>query len=190
MAKQQKSPAPEVAREIQGEFKLDEPVELSTGVRAIIRAVPNTLIDNVSARIEDPLPPKQFIESKGKEEVNYLDPTFLREVENTNKRRGRAVTEALIMFGVELVDGVPDPEEWMPRLQHLVKRGLLDLSDWDLEDEFDLEYVYKAFVAVAQKDVERIMVACGLLEETVAAAMDSFQRPETRLEDSEVPAAQ
>jgi len=175
-----KSPAPEVARERALAVNPDEVVTLSTGVRARIVPVPSSLLDAVSARIKEPIPPMQFVESKNRDEPNPLAPDYIKAIADANRQRGLATIEALLMFGILLEEGVPPDAEWRPKLDYMVRRGHLDLSAYDLSDPFDREYVYKAYVAVAQPDVNRLMIACGLLQEEVRAAVRSFPGAEVR----------
>jgi hypothetical protein len=174
MSDNKKSPAPDVARSRAQEFTPDEVVMLSTGYRARVKPVPASLLDAVTARVVEPSPPMQFVESKGRDEPNPFAPEYLKGLEAANRERGLATIAALLMFGIDLVDGLPPLEEWLPRLNYMVRRGMLDLSKYDLQDEYDREYVFKAYVAVAQPDINRLMIACGLLQEEVRAAVKGF----------------
>jgi hypothetical protein len=153
----------------------DKVITLSTGIRARISPVPPALVDKIAAQYPDPEPPTVYIKSKDRHEVNELDPDYLKELRKAEDDRGTAATEAMIMFGIELVDGVPDPSEWLPKLEWLVKRGSLDLSEYDLDDESDLEFVYKAFVACGGVDIMKISLLSGLTDQEVVTSMAGFQ---------------
>jgi hypothetical protein len=155
-------------------------ITLSTGVRARIRPVSATLLDEVSQMVPAPEVPKQFIESKGREELNPLDPAYQQAVKDADRQRGLKTTEALIMFGIELVDGMPPEAEWLPKLAYMQKRGLLDLTRFDLDDLLEVELVYKLYVAVSGADLMYVSMASGLTEKEVAEAMTSFQRKTPR----------
>lgn len=174
MGDKRKSVVPAIAREQREAFTANSVVTLSTGVRARILPVPSTLLDKVTVRIPEPAIPTQYIESKGREEPNPFDPAYTAALSDTYKARARAMSEAFIMFGIELLDGVPPDEEWMPKLLYAQRRGLVDFTEYDLTDPDEREYVYKAFVAVSNKDVQKVMVACGLLDEQVSAATQNF----------------
>ena len=150
-------------------------VTLSTGIRARIRPVSAKLLDEVQQMVPQPPVPKQFIEEKGREEENPLHPAYLRAVEEANHERGMRTTEALLMFGVELVEPIPPEEEWLPRLTYMVKRGNLTLDEWDLGDPLDLELLYKSYIAVATPDLMLVSMASGLTEAEVAKAEESFR---------------
>jgi hypothetical protein len=155
-------------------------ITLSTGVRARIRPVSATLLDEVSQMVPAPEVPRQFIEAKGREESNPLDPIYQQAVKDADRQRGLKTTEALIMFGIELVDGMPPEEEWLPKLIYMQKRGLLDLTKFDLDDPMEVELVYKLYVAVSGADLMYVSMASGLTEKEVAEAMTSFQRKTPR----------
>jgi hypothetical protein len=159
-------------------------VTLSTGVRARIRPVSATMLDEISSSVPEPPVPKQFIDSKQREEYNPLDPAYQLEVKRTQHLRGMKTTEALIMFGIELVDPLPDKETWLPKLRYLEKRGALDLSRFDLDDPFELELVFKLYMAVAAPDLMYVSMASGLTEKEVAEAMTSFPGEKARRPDS------
>ena len=162
----------------------DSIILLSTGIRAKIKPVPASLLDKVAGHIPDPKPPKQLIEDKGREEINPFDPEYLRLKDEALTERGRATTEAMVMFGIELVDEIPPNEEWLPPLRFLEKRGRLDLKEWNIEDEIERELLYKLFVAVANVDIMLVSAASGVSQEEVEQAMRGFLGSETQPADS------
>lgn len=166
----------------------DSVVYLSTGIRARIKPVPASLLDKVSSHILDPEPPKQVVDDKGREEVNPFHPEYLRLKDEALTERGRATTEAMVMFGIELVDPIPPNEEWLPPLRFLEKRGRLDLKEWNIEDEVERELLYKLFVAVANVDIMLVSQASGVSPEEVEQAMRGFLGSETQPADSTGPA--
>lgn len=158
---------------------------LSTGVRAVLKPVPAYMVDAMLGEIKEPRPPKQFIESKGREEENPFDPDYLDAIEEANHRRGLITLKAMMMFGVDLVDGIPDLDEWLPRLQWMAKNSNLDLSDYDLDDPLDLEFLYKSHIAVGNVDIMKITILSGMTNEEVVEAMRGFQSSQERDADRE-----
>ena len=75
---------------------------------------------------------------------------------------------------MELVDPLPEGDGWLKRLKLLERRGGLDLSGYDLDDEIDREFLYKKFVAVGSEDLAEIGKLSGISREAVRAAEDSF----------------
>src|SRR5512144_292538 len=110
-------PAAEVARE-----RADQVRTLSTGYRAIVRPVSASLIDDVTSRVEYPSVPEFFNEEKGRPEPNPMDPEYVRQVAAANRQRGVAAVDAIIMFGVELIDPIPVIAPDTPPSKNWVKK--------------------------------------------------------------------
>lgn len=155
-----------------------EIVTLSTGVRVKVKPVTATLIDQVQARIQDPEPPMFYIEEKGTSEPNYSDPRYIRALERSNTDRVVAAMDALSLFGVELVDGLPENDDWIKKLRLMEKIGALDLSDLDLNEPIDAEFAYKRYIAISAEDIAMISGVSGLSEGDVAAAEAIFRDKE------------
>ena len=166
--------AVEVAKEQLKEEVVEEVITLSTGVRAIFIPVAASLIQQVQAKIKDPDVPMETVEGKGDRKYpNPGNPEYIRKVEEADSERALAAVDAMIMFGVELVDPIPD-NGWDTKLKYLEKRGLLDLSEFDLQDEMDREFLFKRLIAVASADLIKISIKAGVNAEEVAAAAASF----------------
>jgi hypothetical protein len=149
-------------------------VILSTGVRARIKTVAASLIDTVNSKIPEPEVPMEFNKDKERDEPNPLSPAYLKEMRKYTKMRGEAAIETMIMFGIELIDPIPDMNLWMPKLKFLEKRGHLDLSQYDLSDPIELEYLYKANIAVGKQDFSLIMSKAGIPTEALRQAEATF----------------
>jgi hypothetical protein len=160
-------------------------VTLSTGVRARIKTVAASLIDKVTSRIPEPVVPMEpNLDKEGRLEPNPLSPVYEAAVKAYNKARGEAATEALVMFGIELIDPIPDTKEWMDKLQFLAKHNRLDLTEFDLENKVDIEYLYKSMIAVGADDLKLIMSSASIPAEAKAEAEKSFPGDEGRSTDS------
>jgi len=175
---EEKSPALEVAKE--QEDKQDGSTVLSTGVRARLIPVAANLISKVASRVKDPPVPMDFIEEKQREEPNPDNPEYLRQLAEATTRRGTVSLETMVMFGVDLIDGLPEDDAWLKRLQFLERRGDIDLSEYDLEDPMELEFVYKLYIAVGSTDIIAIAKMSGISPEEVEQAAESFQGSEAR----------
>jgi hypothetical protein len=81
----------------------------------------------------------------------------------------------MIQFGIELADGVPPDDEWLPKIRWMEKHSNLDLSEYDLDDELDKEFVYKALFAVSGIDLMMVTMKSGMADEEVSVAMDGFR---------------
>lgn len=155
-------------------------IKLSTGYRARLHPVASSLIADVTAQLDEPQIPVFMNEDKGREEPNPNDPAYIKAMAEYQRKQGQAGLDAMVMFGVELVDGVPPKEEWLPKLQFMERRKSLDLSDYDLDNEMDLEYIFKKYIAVGNADYERITELSGVSEADIDEAVRKFQGDEAR----------
>ena len=162
------------AIDVANKTKKDRVVTLSTGVRAILTPVASTLIQDVMSEVPDPPVPMWMNPEKEREEENPLDPEYIRAMREAEKKRSDAALDAVILFGVELPDGIPEDNRWLKNLQYLQKRGRIDLSAFDLEDEFEREFVYKRYVAVAGEDFNTIAELSGVPGSERARARNTF----------------
>ena len=167
-----KSPAPGVART---RNVSDVIVYLSDGNKARVLPVPAALIDEVSNRIPEPPVPMWHNQDAGRDEPNPDDPAYLAALRDMNRKRGIAAIDAMVMFGVELVDGLPQDEAWLKKLRMLERLGRLDLSAYNIEDLFDKEFLYKRYVAVDNIVLGKISEISGITPADVEAAELPFQ---------------
>lgn len=170
-----KDKAKEIAQAEAGPELPEGVVILSTGVRVKLHPVASNLVDDLKLAVEDPPVPMVYIESKGREEENPNDPQYLLDLERANAKRGEAIIEAVYLFGIELVDGLPEDTDWLKRLCLLEKRGHLSLDGFDLDDDFDLEFLYKKYYAVAREDLNLVVMLCRLPVQEVVRASRRFQ---------------
>lgn len=134
----------------------DDGVIKKNGLRIRIESVPVNLLDDVTSRIKDPRPPMVMIESKGREEPNESDPQYLEDLQEAENTRNRAVMDAMVLFGIELLDGLPEDGNWIKKLKYMERLERLDLSNYDLDDELDKEFLYKRYI-IADADVIRLI---------------------------------
>jgi hypothetical protein len=157
-----------------------EPIQLSSGYWVRIRPVSAHLIDGAQAMIETPEPPMVFIEEKGREEQNPSDPAYLRALERVDIDRSLAATDAMILFGVELVteDGdkyeLPPDSEWLDKLNLLARKGIISLSEYDLDDPLDKEFAFKKLVVISSVDLPVVAMANGVQGIDIENALDTF----------------
>ena len=165
----EKHPVVEVAHIVnEGSGDSDGVITLSTGARAKIHSVSASLVDQVSARVKDPEVPMWFNEKKDREEPNPSDPNYLRALDDVSRERGLAAMDALIMFGVELVDPMPEDDLWIRKL------ALVGIKI-DPEDELEKEFMYKKYIAVGAEDVTLVTDKSGMSAEAVAEADRTFR---------------
>lgn len=160
-------PAVDVAKEQAILGAGDNVRTLATGVRARLRPVAASLIDEVTIRVPDPVVPMWHNEEKDRDEPNPTDPAYLKDLETMARQRGLAGLDAMIMFGVELVEAIPD-DGWERRLKFL---GI----EFDAQDDFEREFYYKKYVAISNEDVALIGALSGVNQEAVNQAVRSFR---------------
>lgn len=167
-----------VAVQVAKERSTDEQEEirvLSTGYRIKMNAVSASLIDEVQAKVKDPKIPTFFNEEKGREEENPSDPEYLDALKESERKRMNAVLDTLVLFGVDLIDGIPEDNTWTNKLKFMERRCQLDLSEFDLDDPFDKEFVFKKYIAVGANDLIEIGKKAGLRGKQIADAAKTFQ---------------
>ena len=171
-----KSGAVIVAKKLAARSGVNAPFALSTGVEARFTPVSISIITEAQSAIPDPPVPIWHNESKGTDEPNPNHPDYLKALERIDSERNLAAIDAMVMFGVELVNGVPEDGKWLKTLKLRQKMGLsnVDLSIFDLEDEIELEFLYKKYFAVAAADIAGLMKMSGVKEEDIEEAMKSF----------------
>jgi hypothetical protein len=81
------------------------------------------------------------------------------------------------MFGIDLPDGVPPTEKWLPKLEFLEKRGQVDLSSYDLSDPLELEFVFKKYVIANIALINYIQNMSSVTPEDIGEAGRPFRRP-------------
>ncbi len=160
------NPAVEVAKERRADDEAGV-VTLSTGVRARLRPVSASLIDEVRARVPVPKVPLWHNPDTDRDEENPNDPAYTRALEEHGRKRGQVTIDAMVMFGCELVDPVPDVSKWAPKLRCL---GI----EVDEHDEVGVEFAYKKYIAVAPPDLDAIGEKARLSKAAVEGAAAGF----------------
>lgn len=150
-------------------------VLLTDGNRALLKPVSVALIEEVTNSIKPPEIPKWYNKDYERDEPNPNDPEYLRALGDYERAQGVATMDALVMFGVELIDGLPEDESWFKKLSWLAKRGSVDLSSYDLDDQIDREFVYKRYVAVGADLYNKLAGLSGVTKEEVEKAEATFQ---------------
>jgi hypothetical protein len=104
----------------------------------------------------------------------------LRALERVDIDRSLAATDAMILFGVELVteDGdkyeLPPDSEWLDKLNLLARKGIISLSEYDLDDPLDKEFAFKKLVVISSVDLPVVAMANGVQGIDIENALDTF----------------
>ena len=145
-----------------------------------VKPIPAAIITDVTNRIPDPPIPMWYNKEMERNEANPNDPEYARSKSEVERKRGEAMIDATILFGIELVNGIPPKEEWLPRLQFMVKRGQLDLSTYDLDDPLEIEYVFKRYVIGNIALITHIQQLSSVMPEDIGKAAAPFRRKKAR----------
>lgn len=149
---------------IKREIESGNIVTLSTGVRAILRPVAPYLLDAVARRFKNPEPPMVDL-GDGRTEPNPGDPQYLMACEVTSAKQAEAVMEAFYIFGVELVDPIPEGFE-----KKLTRMGI----EFNADDPDERELAYKKYIAMGGEDIKKVQALAGLSREGVREAEKTF----------------
>lgn len=160
-----------VAKEENEQGQPDNIRTLTTGVRVRIKTIAPGLISRAQMAIEYPKVPQFHNADKDRWEDNPNHPDYIAGINRVNEERGMAALDAMCMFGLELVDDVPDGNEWIRRLKFVLPK-----LEFDENDPLEREYYYKTLVAVGVQDFTMLAKAMGVSEEALAQAEQSFQR--------------
>jgi len=180
-----KPAAVQVAREHQDEEKSARIVE-RLGVRARLVPVPEGILEDAERKIADP-PVPIFKDESGIEMENPSDPAYIRATDEANAQRGIAAIEAMCLFGVQLLDGLPEDDTWRKKLAFYEKRGHIDLSWVDWKDELEVEFVFIRYAFVIMADINYIGRASRMTAEELARAEASFRGETPRGTDTPRP---
>jgi len=145
-------------------------ITASTGVRIRVKAVATMLLSSVAQKISMPEIPVWHNENKGRDEPNPNDPRYLAAVQQTEELRGLATIDAMVMFGVELVDPLPEDDRWIRQLR------MIGQDVPDKMDELTREFYYKRYIACGTAEIALLSSLTGASEKLVTEAVRNFQR--------------
>jgi hypothetical protein len=150
------------------------------GYLFIPKAIPVAIISDVTNRIPEPIIPVWHNPEYDRDEQNPNDPAYIRAKEEVDRKRGEAMIDATVMFGIELPEGVPPTEKWLPKLKFMEKRGQIDLASYDLGDQLELEFVFKRYVIANIALINYIQNMSSVTPEDIGRAGRPFRRPTKR----------
>jgi len=177
----QPSPAVKTAKSMQTRNGNETIIELAVGGRARLYPVSASLIDEVTSHVKDPEIPMWNNPDRptdkhpeGRPEPNPNDPVYLDRLEDARRMRGIAAMDAMVMFGTDLIDGMPEDDSWIRKLKFMEKHDRLSLDGYDLDDPVDQEFLYKRYVAIDGNIIIKISEISGISGEELTRAENSF----------------
>jgi hypothetical protein len=161
------NPAVETAKQQEG-GPGDGITTLTTGVRVRLKSVSSSLVAEVMGRVQDPEVPIFHDEEKDRDLPNPNDPRYLRALDDAETKRQQAIVDAMLVFGVELVDALPENKDWIEELAFL---GI----EVDKSSKLTTEFAYKKYVAVGAPDLSLVLsTSSPVSAQEVADALSSF----------------
>lgn len=128
-------PETKVAQAVEEANRLDNLVELSTGVVLRARKANPTTLVKVMANFPRPKPPVQFMPIMGREMENPDDPDYIDRVKAWKTESSTAILNALILLGTSLETkpkGMPGPDdqEWLGEYSVLGLQTNFENKSW------------------------------------------------------------
>lgn len=172
------NPAIDTAKEKRAAPNPGDVITLDNGVRVKVHAVPAALIDDVTRNIPTPQVPMWHNAEMERDEPNPNDPAYLQALQDADRERATAMIDACVIFGIELLDGVPEGDEWMKNLRFLEKRGQINLKGYDLKDPLEREFVYKRFVVAPIWLIMKVQELSSITPQEIDAQKAIFRSDE------------
>lgn len=170
-----KTPAVDLAKKMLAE---EENIVEILAYKINVRLVPVTssMIDDMMSAIPEPEIPIFHNTTQERDEPNPTDPTYVKALSEYEKARGAAAMDGMVMFGIELIDGMPTDMHWLDKLKMMEKRKKLSLADYDLDDPVDLEYLFKRYVIATNDLISAIGELSGVTSNELKKQERSFRR--------------
>jgi len=144
-----------------------------SGIRVRIRPVAAFLIAEVQQQIEDPEMRTFKHPETGQMLENPDHPEYQTEMREVQQARLDAATDALLMFGVQLLDGLPDDDEWLEEVHYILSRSGTEIN-LDTDNKKEKELLYKKYVVADASLITRVSQISGVTQESVDTAKDTF----------------
>jgi len=180
-----KSPAVKAAQKQNQDADMER--VLKSGARIRICRVSQLLIDEAVNEVKEPNVPTYFDEDRQITLPNPDSAQYKKDIAEYERAQFRATFDAALLWGIELVDGVPEDDTWIKKLRFFAKRNKqVDIDQYDLDDELEREFAYKKFIAVDADELTEFMELMfqGVTEEDKEKARNLFPGDETRESDS------
>lgn len=135
------------------------------------------VIREAQVRIPDPVAPTFVHPTSGEERENLSHPEYIKELAAVKELRVKAAMNAMLLFGLELIDPIPDDNDWLDKLLYL---QLINQAEFDEatseEGKFLRELFYKNFIVSDLIVLKKLQGLSGITEEMIAQARKTFQR--------------
>ncbi|TRO54467.1 hypothetical protein E2P63_01185 [Candidatus Bathyarchaeota archaeon] len=163
-----------IAASVEEEMQQNEIITLPNGIRVRFHSVAPDLLRKVQEKVKDPqVPLAPLPDDPERFDENPFDPEYLEAKDLASQKRNDSIMQAMVLRGVELIDGMPEDESW---LEDLIFLELIDENDVKNASNKLKEIWYKRYVALDMTGFDLLQKKIGLNQEMVAQARKSFQR--------------
>lgn len=145
----------------------DGTYDAGSGVSLRFKPVSAGLIAELQTRIKDPAVPITELED-GREVPNPNDRAYQAEIRENDDKRNQVVFDAFLMFGVEIVGGLPEDDKWIRELEFL---GI----EVDTSSDISKEFAYKKHILGSSALIFKVAELSGVSSAQIQAAKDTFQ---------------
>jgi len=146
-----------------------------SGYRVKLVPVAANVLREAMSRIPDALTRVFTNPTDGKEYENPAHPEYIAEVKLVEEERTKASMNAMVLFGMELLDDIPEDNEWLEKC-----RFAKLISDDEYKEaisadgKYMREMLFKNFIVSDFKVINQIASMSGVTKEMIALARDSF----------------
>ena len=152
----------------------DDIVVLASGIRVRYRPVGANAIREFQANIPDAVPPTFTDPATGKEQPNPASPSYMANQKLVDEERTSAAMNALMLGGIELVDGMPDRDEALLDRWEFLKLISEEEAIFAKKNDTAYELYYKKYVVADANVITQLGQLAGVTQEMIAEARDSF----------------
>jgi hypothetical protein len=163
-----KSPAVTAAKKKESIVDADNIYTSKGGIRVRIHTINQLLIEEAVNELQEPKVPVIIDEDKGYTIENPDSPQYKRDMEAFERKQYMATLDAALLWGIELLDPIPDDDTWIKKLRFFSKRNpQVNIDQYDMDEPIEREFVYKKFVAINTDELVNLMdmIVEGVSEE-------------------------
>lgn len=147
-----------------------------SGYRVKLVPVAANVLREAQSRIPDAITRTFTNPTDGKEYENPAHPEYIAEVKVVEEQRTKASMNAMILFGMELLDDIPEDNEWLEKCQFA---KLISDDEYkeaiSADGKYMREMLFKNFVVSDFTVINQIASMSGVTKEMIAEARGSFQ---------------
>lgn len=165
----------------------DGNIHLSSGVVLRAKKVPPLILSKIDEKYPEPTMPTVRDEDRGRNIPNPEDPSYLRAIDDNNRKKGTAIIDVLAGLGTEIVS-VPEDfpkhtdTEWA---DNLIVFGISDVPEKGVGRYLAwLRYVVIQTPEDLAQIARKSAASLGIAESEVSAAISGFSDQKKRDTDS------